>query len=316
MERKIDSLLNRIEGYAGYRDKENRRDDDRRLRESISASLDSTVSKLTSVSAKLAEDRNLKSISTIERLVGATRLISDRVRTATYGYGGIFTENSIDEFALDQLRQFDASFQKEASSLASLADRLAGSETGPLDVDITAYQDEINRLGALFDARSTVVESARPSKDATVLAMLEPPKDEKPSTLAALRVGDALSVLGDNFIVDATVTLSEPDSSVTLARIGNDSDGKAQWIIGGTTSDIPDARLTETDGAAEATESGRTAKAIVSTGTEAKEGVSAQYGYTAATGNTVTFWYSIGGETRTFSGTTIEDGDIEVYGQA
>jgi hypothetical protein len=316
LEKRIESLLTQVPGYTGYRGREDRRDDDRRLRESIAGSLDRTVSTLTRVGATLAEQRKLAQISMIERLVGTTRLLGDRVRTATYGYGGIFTERSVDEFALDQLRQFDHSFQQETASLDELANRIANSPEGPLDVDLAAYQNELNRLGQLFDARSAVVDTARPNRDASVLAMLEPPVEETPSPLAALRIGDALSILGDNYLVDATITFSEPDRQVTLARVGEGEDGAAQWLIGGTTADIPSAKLSEQSAGAVSTASGRAAQAVVATGSQAKEGVGAQYAYTANAGETVTFWYSIGGETRSFAGTVVEDADIEVYGQA
>ncbi len=211
MEKRIENLLNQISGYTGYRSKEDRRDDDRRLREAIANSLGTTVATLGGVSAKLAEQRKLTHISTIERTVGATRLLADRVRTATYGYGGIFTDRSVDDFALTQLRQFDNAFQQEAKSLDDLANRIAASPDGPLDTDITAYQTELNRLGLLFDARAAVIDTARPNKDATVLSLLEPPAAPKVSPLAAIRIGDALSILGDNFLVDATVTFTDPE---------------------------------------------------------------------------------------------------------
>lgn len=316
MEKQIGNLLNQISGYTGYRSKEDRRDDDRRLREAIAASLGTIVSTLTRVSATLAEQRKLTHISAIERSVGATRLLADRVRTATYGYGGIFTDRSVDEFALTQLRQFDSAFQQETKSLADLANRIAVSPDGPLDTDITTYQTELNRLGQLFDARAAVVNSARPNQDAAVLNLLEPPAPTKVSPLAAIRIGDALSILGDNYLVDATVTFSEPDRKVTLSRVGNDKGGAPIWLVGGTTGDVGSAKLTESESDTGTTGSGRSVEAVVATPTETKEGVSAQYAYTASTGNTVSFWYSIGGQARAFTGTSIEDSDVEVYGQA
>jgi hypothetical protein len=316
LEKRIESLLNQISGYTGYRSKEDRRDDDRRLREAIANSLGTTVATLSGVSAKLAEQRKLTNISAIERAVGATRLLADRVRTATYGYGGIFTDRSVDDFALTQLRQFDNAFQQEAKSLDDLANRIAASPDGPLGADITAYQTELNRLGLLFDARAAVVDTARPSKDAEVLSLLEPPPAPKVSPLATIRIGDALSILGDNFLVDATVTFIEPDRKVTLSRVGNDKSGSPVWLLGGTTEDVGSARLTESTSDNGSAGGGRSVEAVVATPTESKEGVSAQYGYTASVENTVSFWYSIGDQTRAFTGTSIEDGDIEVYGQA
>ena len=316
LEDRIDSLLNRVPGYTGYRSKEDRRDDDRRLRDTIAASLDATTAILTSVSAKLASERKLTHISTVERMVGSTRHLADRVRSASYGYGGIFTDRPIDEFALDQLRQFDNAFQTEAKQLADLAGRIDASPEGPLEADINSYQSELNRLGLLFDARGAVVESARPNQDAAVLSLLEPPAEPKVSPLASLSVGDTLSILGENYLVDATVTLSEPDRKVTLSRAGHDAQGAPVWLVGGTTEELASARMVESESDSTTPANGRSAQAIVSTGSETRDGVAAQYAYTASTEGSVSFWYSIGGESRSFTGAAIDDGDIAMYGQA
>src|SRR5690348_24937 len=90
----ISTLLHRVPGYTGYRSLEDRRDDDKRLRDSVADQVDAVVTTLGGVSARLAADRNLTHISVVERLVGATRLLGDRVRNASYGYGGIFSDRS------------------------------------------------------------------------------------------------------------------------------------------------------------------------------------------------------------------------------
>lgn len=313
---KVETLLDRVPGYAGYRSKEDRRDDDRRLRETIAGNLDTTVSTLTGASATLARQRKLQHISTVERLVGATRLLADRVRTASYGYGGIFSDRSVDEFALEQLRQFDAAFQREARSLDALANRLATSPEGPLEVDIDEYQAELNRLGLLFDARGEVVESARPNRDAAVLSLLDPKTETKTPALSSLRVGDTLSILGDNFVVDATVTFVEPERQVTISRVGAGTDGVPRWLLGGTAEDVQSASLVETEGGSTDPSTGRSAEARVTTGAESKEGAGARYGYTASADGNVSFWYALGGESRFLTGTAVEDDDVEVYGQA
>lgn len=316
MERKLNEMLSKVPGYTGYRSKEGRRDDDRRLRESIAASLDTTVTTLTGVSADLARQRKLTHISTVERLVGATRLLADRVRSASYGYGGVFSDRSIDEFALDQMRQFDAAFQNEARSIDSLANSLATSPEGPLDVDINEYQAELNRLGLLFDARGEVVESARPNRDAAVLTLLDPKTEPKLPALAMLRIGDALSILGDNYLVDATVTFSEPDRQLTISRVGAGPGGEPQWLLGSTAEDERSARLVETSEGTADPGTSRSAKARVTTGTDSRDGIAARFGYTASADGNVSFWYALGSESRFFTGSAVDNDDVEVYGQA
>jgi hypothetical protein len=264
----------------------------------------------------LAEERKLQQISGVERLVGNTRHLADRVRTASYGYGGLFTQQPVGAIALDQLRQFDVAFQNEVATLDEIAERLSSSPEGPLPVDIAAYSDELVRLNRLFDARTQVVESAQPSQDAEVLSLLEPAAAPVVSPIASLNLGDAFSVLGDDFIVDAVVILREPERTVQLVRAGNDPDGQAIWFFGGTTGDVPSARLSKAERGTVNVASGRNAEMTITTRDGANESVPAQYAYTASTGDAVTFWYSVGNETRSFAGTSIVDADIQVYGQA
>ena len=311
----IDDLLNRVPGYAGYRDKEDRRDDDRRLREAIASKLDGIVTELTRVSARLADQRKLTHISTVERIVGTTRHLADRVRTTSYGYGGIFTDQSVDEFALEQLRQFDVRFQQEVESLANLGERIATSPEGPLDADLNAYQDELNRLGQLFDARSEVVETARPNRDAAVLSLLASNPPPMPSALLGLKRGDTLSVAGENYIVDATVIFSEPAGTIRLSRIGTDDAGAGVWLMAGTVAGVEPTRLVE-GGTAGDTGRERTAEVTVDARGGTREGVGARYAYTAGTGGEISFWYAIGEETRSFRGEPITENDVVIFGQA
>src|SRR5688572_30291716 len=156
LERRISKKLFEIPGYRGYRSLEDRRDDDRRVRDAIAGALGDTTESLTRLSARLAEERKLQQISGIERLVGTTRHLADRVRTASYGYGGLFSQQPVGAIALDQLKQFDVAFQNEVATLDEIAGRLGSSPEGPLPVDISAYSVEIVRLNRLFDARTQV----------------------------------------------------------------------------------------------------------------------------------------------------------------
>lgn len=312
----ITSLLHRVPGYTGYRSLEDRRDDDRRLRDAVADQIDAIVTSLGGVSASLAAERKLTHISVIERLVGAARLLGDRVRNASYGYGGIFTERSVDSVAIEQLRQFDAAFKSDVDNLQSLAQRLASSPEGPLDTDISAYQDELNRLSRLFDARTEVVDTARPNRDSGVLAMLEPTIEPRPSPISTLKVKDAFSVLGDDFIVDAAMTFTGDSGSLNLVRAGKDDQGKDLWFAGGSDGSTPTARLTESEAGAGETSNGTTATLTVATTESKNPEVPAQYGYTGGTDSSVSLWYTVGNETRHFTGTAVDISDIQVYGQA
>jgi hypothetical protein len=112
------------------------------------------------------------------------------------------------------------------------------------------------------------------------------------------------------------VALSERDRHLTLARVGANDQGAKQWLLGGSGGDVQTALLAESEAGTVDATSGRSAQATVTTGSDAKAGVAARYGYTSGAGGTISFWYALGSETRFLAGTAVDDGDVEIYGQA
>src|SRR6476620_1949775 len=101
--------LNSIPGYSGYKDKERRRDADKQVREKVAAALTTQADRVDQVARELATSRQLTAIGPVDALAKQLRHVIDRIATATYGYGGLFSDRPIDERALDQIRQFDES---------------------------------------------------------------------------------------------------------------------------------------------------------------------------------------------------------------
>ena len=315
MVERIRDMLGRIPGYNGYRDKENRRDEDRRLRESIADAIMLSADQLTQYNARLSANRELSSLSRVEAIVGQIRLLADRVRTASYGYGGIFTERSVDEAALDQLRQFDLALQREVQALGAAVSTLTAS-TPPSDANTSAVTDELGRLNLLFDSRTSVVDEGKPTREARVLDLLDTTPPPKPSPLMSVNRGDALSVLGDNFVADATISLATDDGPLQLIRVAQGSQG-ATWLLGSGVPGIISARLTEVT--SESTPSYQTmnrATATIDTEKGQQEGVAAQYAAQTDNAGSLQLTLLIGDEPQVFRGNEIRDIDVEIYGAA
>lgn len=316
MQERIEGLLNRIPGYDGYRSKENRRDEDKRVREASADALVAIVDQLTRKNAALVAERNLTNVSRLERLVGQTRLLADRIRTATYGYGGIFTERSVDEFVLDQLRQFDATFQSELQSLGATAQAIVAGTSPQADPDFAAFETELNRLSIVFDGRSQVIDTARPTQDQQVLDLLNTAEPPKPSPLSGIGVGETFSVLGDNYMVDATVTLADGNLGMTLARVSGDRAGEGEWFMGSTDPEVGSAQLNEIGTAERGTGQGRPARVTIRSSKGTEDEVAGRYILTSGSDGAIEFTYSVGAETRHFTGRKVNDIDIERFGTA
>lgn len=214
MDKYLDRIMNKlssIPGYDAYRDKENRRETDRRIRDRIAAELGSYAERIERVATKLANQRDLSAIGPVDAAATSLRHVQNLVSTATYGYGGVFSDRNVDEAALNQLNQFDADLLTRTEDLEPAVAQL---EAAPADqlADVEAVQSVIEGLRSRFDEREQVVETGRPLPAEALsspLSVLEPAAT-KPLTSPAMQLkrGDALSISGTNLIVDSAIDIT------------------------------------------------------------------------------------------------------------
>jgi hypothetical protein len=228
---RITSFLNDLPGYTGYRDKETRRDSDKRLRDSIADQLASIADRVERAGAALVQRRELDKSQSIEQLVRSLNLAANRIRSQSYGYGGIFSDTPVDERVLGQLFLFDKGL---ATKVDQLDAQLGTVETdltsgAPIEPVIDEARKSIQSLLLLLDTRGTVVETAAPAPQRSVFTPLDESRDkvEKRAAPIEISVGDAVSHLGDDYIVNAVIEVRDGDSNVRLYRVESDPD---KWL--------------------------------------------------------------------------------------
>jgi hypothetical protein len=315
---RVERLLKRVPGYTGYRQKESMRDDDRRLRQEIARELTQSIDRLTAVSSRLASERRLDQISAVENTIGRVRQLESRVRTASYGYGGIFSDRSVDEYALQQLKAFDVAFQQGVDELASL---VAGATSGDT-VDTTALQpidQKVTDLNRLFDTRGDVIETATPTQDPDVLALLEKPRQITPQQrqLLSLRSGGTGAILGDNYQFTADIALTSPAGDPVLTMV--ELDGGPEWLAVTDDGHSVDAwRVKPADASGPAPGGGQSAKASVSGPSGTKSDVMASYAVTpTGTGDdaTATITLDLAGSVRAYAGSKVPLLDLQIFSE-
>jgi hypothetical protein len=227
---RITDKLSSIPGYDAYRDKENRRETDRRIRERIAAELGSYAERIERVATTLANERDLSAIGPVDAAARSLRHVQNLVSTATYGYGGIFSDRNVDEAALDQLNQFDADLLTRTEGLEPAVAQL---EAAPADqlAAVEAVQSVIEGLRARFDEREQIIATGRPlSAEAlsSPLSVLEPAATRPLSSPAMqLKRGDALAISGKNLIVDSVIDITGAHP-MKLLRIDT---APERWLI-------------------------------------------------------------------------------------
>jgi len=320
LEAKATGLLDRIPGYRGYRDKEGRRDADRLVRESVSSAYDRLAARVETVGRTLADQRRIAEVGQTTDLTDRIRHLADRIRTASYGYSPLFSDRTIDEAALDQLRRFDDGLMSGTADLEQSIGEFesAAASNASLTAAIKAASGIVQTNGERLALRGNVMETGRPEPESSVVAVLGAPTSPTPHPAYDLNQGDAISVMGDDCIVDARIDIDAGEHSARLFRI--ESGPPARWLFVPRDAALGFATATEIDGGSATTDPINT---ITATGTGEVSGKADASGL-----RPVTLRITKGSEDRGISGieldwgnerqrfntTPVHKDDIEIYG--
>jgi hypothetical protein len=235
--------LDRIPGYRGYRLKDERRDADRRVRAAVADGFAGELARVERIGRDLANARRLGEIGDVERASQAIRHFIDRVRATPSGYGGLLGERDIDGVALDQLRLFDESLLLGVDELRPAVDALedAAAKGQPLAPPANQIVTTIDSLLTRLDTRQQVITTGRAVGRGSVLAALQPVAAVVPPAAYSAEVGDAISILGDDHLVDARIAVDGQPRSFRLLRIARDPE---EWLLVDRDPSQPMLRLT------------------------------------------------------------------------
>lgn len=226
----LQRLIDRIPGYSGYRDKENRRETDKRVREQVVAALEQQIARIEAVAADLANRREIMAVGPVDTVAKSARHLQDQIRTATYGYGGLRGDRTVDGPALDQLISFDQGLLDKVDALSTQVDALVAADDTTRLTTLGAITSSLTQLQTTYDERQFLIETGRPSTQSTPTSPL-PPTDAgtKPLLPAALLLnkGDAVQIGTEHFVVDSIVALGGEQPS-RLARIDV---APERWLI-------------------------------------------------------------------------------------
>ncbi|HET8523091.1 MAG TPA: hypothetical protein VFL82_07655 [Thermomicrobiales bacterium] len=323
--KKIGGMLDSIPGYKGYRDKEDRRDADHRVREQLALKLGAQTDRVETVARELANQRRLREIEPVDAFAQALHHLRDRVSTATYGYGGLFSDRDVDAQALDQIRQFDEAMIESADDLETPIKNLeaAYAKGSDLAAPANAGSAIVRQLGAQFDLRGQVVETAKPAPPESVLQVLNKPapKPAPSSDAYNLHDRDALAILGDNYVVDARIDVEATPESFRLFRIAVNPE---TWLF---VPKAPDQLYAKLQPAADPDESNTTIGGVTyqiqssGSGQGQITGVGGQsdtqavaYKLLTATGDKRAVILVWANERQVFTGSPVHREDVEIYG--
>jgi hypothetical protein len=237
-------VLDAIPGYRGYRSKEDRRDADRRVRERVSSSLDQLAGRVEIVGRSFADQRQITAIGPVDEFAKSLRHLINRISTASYGYGGLFGDRDVDEYALDQLRLFDESLFDGVAEIEKKIEALEGAYRAGTSLTEAANSgtESVRGLQRRFDTRADVIETAKPVPQETIMSIISPPAPVVAPAIFNLHERDALTIGDANYVVDARIDIQAGAESFRLFRL---SVPDKIWLFAPSSANVAAAVVTE-----------------------------------------------------------------------
>ncbi len=124
MRNAVENLAARIPGFAGYKARETRREADKLLRSTIAQRIMALVPRLSEVQRALLRQGQLAWLDDVEAAVVRLQTLADQIRTASYGYAGVFDAIKINEPQLARLYAHDQQLLARVDDLAAAVDRV------------------------------------------------------------------------------------------------------------------------------------------------------------------------------------------------
>jgi methyl-accepting chemotaxis protein len=162
----LESLMAKIPGFKGYKEKELRREADKMLRMEVAAKLDDQRKRLVELQMQLISQRLIEFLDDVERAVVKLQGLIDRIRTASYGYAGLFDAVKVKEDQLDALYEFDNRLLDSVSEIAAAVDKLTsaiGSQEGVAPA-INELVSEVDQANLTFGHRDEAITQAETSE--------------------------------------------------------------------------------------------------------------------------------------------------------
>lgn len=170
LRQKIEQAFNKVEqkmkgmpGYKGYKEKEVRREADKLLRMQVARGFDEQRRRLMSVQASLASAGRLNAVLLLDRAAAKLQLLVDRLKTASYGYSGLFSAVKVQEAELDALYSFDEALLTNVDKVKDCVQKVVAAAN---DEELTAAGNcligVVDEANEVFGQRQDVLLKVTP----------------------------------------------------------------------------------------------------------------------------------------------------------
>ena len=152
-------LVSKIPGFGGYVERQNRRDADKLLRDTVARRFDEQWKRASQLQVDMVSNGMIQYVDDMEKAALQLRTFIDKISTAPRGHSGLFDAVKINEKELEALYQYEVAFFELADQVKGAVDNVEASLA-----DETALPAAIRNLTTLarlanetYDRRSEAV---------------------------------------------------------------------------------------------------------------------------------------------------------------
>lgn len=152
-------LLSYVPGFSGYIERQNRRDADKILRDTVARRFEELWGRASNLQVELVNAGMIKYVDDMEKASQSMRTFIDKISRAARGYSSMFEATKINEKELEAIYQYDLAFFTLADQVKGALDNVEASLGD--EAALPAAIRNLNTLSRLavetFDRRSEVV---------------------------------------------------------------------------------------------------------------------------------------------------------------
>lgn len=120
-------LLSKIPGFKGYIERENRRSADKLVRSTLAKQYEDLWQRISSIQTDMINQGGLEYVDDMEGAAIKIRQFIDRIKTAAYGYSGLFDAVKINEQELAQVYSYDLALINSVDEVNHAIDNVEAS---------------------------------------------------------------------------------------------------------------------------------------------------------------------------------------------
>ncbi len=158
-------ILSYIPGFKGYMERQNRRDSDKLLRDTIANRFEQQWSRVSGLQRDFISQGQIELVDDVDAAALKLRTFADRIRRATRGYSGLFDAVKINEDELARLYAYDAAMLGLADEVSRAIDNIEAAMGG--DGVMAAIRNLVSvaqRCIDVFDRREEALLGSEPAQ--------------------------------------------------------------------------------------------------------------------------------------------------------